>query len=84
MGDVADLNKLAHRIVKQTTDEVSGETPAQTNNFARPHKTLSQNGNGPTTPAMAAGGADHVWSLREIAGLLDSLPGSRAAVLVIT
>ncbi len=39
-------------------------------NFARPHKTLSKAG--PTTPAMAAGVADHVWSLREIAGLLES------------
>ncbi|HEY3373531.1 MAG TPA: IS1 family transposase [Candidatus Aquicultor sp.] len=38
-------------------------------NFARPHKTLS----GPykTTPAMAAGIADHVWTLEEIAKLLD-------------
>jgi len=38
-------------------------------NFARPHKTLSK----PyaTTPAMAAGVADHVWSLQEIAELLD-------------
>jgi hypothetical protein len=25
----------------------------------------------PTTPAMAAGVADHVWSLQEIAALLD-------------
>jgi len=25
----------------------------------------------PTTPAMAAGVADHVWTLKEIAGLLD-------------
>jgi hypothetical protein len=38
-------------------------------NFARPHKTLSDPY--PTTPAMAAGVADHVWSLREIAELLD-------------
>ena len=38
-------------------------------NFARPHKTLSKPY--PTTPAMAAGVADHVWSLREIAELLD-------------
>jgi hypothetical protein len=38
-------------------------------NFARPHKTLSDPY--PTTPAMAAGVADHVWSLEEIAGLLD-------------
>ena len=34
-------------------------------NFARPHKTLE------CTPAMAAGIADHRWSLAEIAGLLD-------------
>lgn len=39
-------------------------------NFARPHKTLTKKY--PTTPAMAAGVADHVWSLEEIAGLLDS------------
>ena len=39
-------------------------------NFARPHKTLSDPY--PTTPAMAAGVADHVWSLREIAELLDA------------
>ena len=34
-------------------------------NFARIHKTLR------VTPAMAAGLADHVWSLEEIVGLLD-------------
>jgi IS1 family transposase len=34
-------------------------------NFARTHKTLER------TPAMAAGVADHRWSLTEIAGLLD-------------
>lgn len=34
-------------------------------NFARPHQTLGM------TPAMAAGVADHRWSLTEIAGLLD-------------
>jgi hypothetical protein len=38
-------------------------------NFARPHQTLSKPY--PTTPAMAAGVADHVWTVREIAGLLD-------------
>src|SRR6266508_6671419 len=38
-------------------------------NFARPHKTLSTPY--PTTPAMAAGVADHVWSLEEIVSLLD-------------
>ncbi|MEX2246180.1 MAG: hypothetical protein WEC75_05790 [Dehalococcoidia bacterium] len=35
-------------------------------NFARKH--ISLNGE---TPAMAAGVTDHVWSLEEIAGLLD-------------
>lgn len=35
-------------------------------NFARVHKTLG------TTPAVAAGVADHVWTIREIAELLDS------------
>ena len=35
-------------------------------NFARVHQTLG------VTPAMAAGVADHKWSLQEIAGLLDS------------
>jgi IS1 family transposase len=34
-------------------------------NFGRTHQTLQM------TPAMAAGVADHKWSLREIAGLLD-------------
>jgi hypothetical protein len=38
-------------------------------NFARPHSALADPY--PTTPAMAAGVADHVWSLEEIAGLLD-------------
>jgi IS1 family transposase len=38
-------------------------------NFARPHKSLSKPY--PTTPAMAAGISDHVWTLEEVAGLLD-------------
>ena len=38
-------------------------------NFARPHKSLGKPY--PTTSAMAAGVADHVWSLEEIARLLD-------------
>ncbi len=38
-------------------------------NFARPHKSLADLY--PRTPAMAAGVADHVWTLTEIAGLLD-------------
>ncbi len=42
-------------------------------NFARPHKTLTKANHGyPTTPAMAAGVADRVWTLAEFAGLLDT------------
>ncbi len=38
-------------------------------NFARPHQTLADPY--PRTPAMAAGVADHVWTMQEIAALLD-------------
>jgi len=38
-------------------------------NFARPHKSLANPY--PRTPAMAAGVADRVWTLEQIAGLLD-------------
>jgi IS1 family transposase len=38
-------------------------------NFARPHRSLKDRY--PRTPAMAAGVADHIWSLEEIAALLD-------------
>jgi hypothetical protein len=41
-------------------------------NFARPHQTLTARHGRPTTPAMAAGVAHHVWSVFEIAKLLDS------------
>jgi IS1 family transposase len=42
-------------------------------NFARPHMTLTKSHplHYPTTPAMAAGIADHVWSIEEICALLD-------------
>jgi IS1 family transposase len=36
-------------------------------NFAKPHGSLGKN----QTPAMAAGVADHVWTMQEIAALLD-------------
>ena len=39
-------------------------------NFARPHQTLSKPY--PTTPAMAAGVADHVWTIGEIVALLSN------------
>jgi len=38
-------------------------------NFARPHQSLSNPYK--RTPAMAAGVADHIWTLSEIANLLD-------------
>ena len=38
-------------------------------NFARPHKTLANPY--PTTPAMAAGVTDHVWTIEEIVGLVN-------------
>jgi len=39
-------------------------------NFARPHKSLANPY--PRTPAMAAGVADHVWSMEEIVSLLSN------------
>ena len=40
-------------------------------NFARPHTTLTKANKGyPTTPAMAAGLTDHVWTINEMLGLL--------------
>ena len=42
-------------------------------NFGRPHKSLSKPY--PTTPAMAVGLTDHVWSVEEMLSLLDR--GSR-------
>lgn len=45
-------------------------------NFARAHQSLAiDNETGPRTkrtPAMAAGVAEHIWTLREIAALLES------------
>lgn len=38
-------------------------------NYCRPHKTLSKPY--PTTPAMAAGLSDHVWTIEELLSLLD-------------
>jgi hypothetical protein len=42
-------------------------------NFARVHKTLR------VTPAMEAGTANHVWTIKEIVGLLDSNDSKIAA-----
>ncbi|HUQ15694.1 MAG TPA: IS1 family transposase [Gemmatimonadales bacterium] len=42
-------------------------------NFCRPHTTLTKAHpqHYPTTPAMAAGLTDHVWTVEELCGLLD-------------
>ena len=42
-------------------------------NFCRAHMTLTQDHphRYPTTPAMAAGLADHVWTVEEVCALLD-------------
>jgi hypothetical protein len=42
-------------------------------NFVRPHTTLTKAhpNRYPTTPAMAAGVADHVWTVEEVCALLD-------------
>ena len=41
-------------------------------NFCRPHGTLTKAKGGiHTTPAMAAGVSDHVWTVEELIGLLD-------------
>jgi len=43
-----------------------------TYNFCKPHGTLTKAAKGVhTTPAMASGVADHVWSVEEVLGLLD-------------
>ena len=42
-------------------------------NYCQIHKTLR------VTPAMEAGLADHVWSMEELAGLLDQAPQYGAA-----
>lgn len=40
-------------------------------NYIRPHGTLSKAAGRKTTPAMAAGLTDHVWTWEEVAGMLD-------------
>ena len=51
-------------------------------NFGRPHTTLTKRY--PTTPAMVAGVADHVWTAEEIVGLLDPAQAVGGAGLLPT
>ena len=45
-------------------------------NFCRKHQTLAKTRGGlHTTPAMAAGIADHVWTLEGVVGLLEAVEG---------
>jgi hypothetical protein len=41
-------------------------------NYCRPHQTLTKAAKGiKTTPAMACGLTDHVWTVEEVLGLMD-------------
>jgi hypothetical protein len=41
-------------------------------NYCRPHQTLTKAANGTkTTPAMASGLTDHVWTVKDIVALMD-------------
>lgn len=43
-------------------------------NYVRPHQTLTERAEGrKTTPAMAAGVADHVWSYEDVLAMMDRL-----------
>jgi hypothetical protein len=43
-------------------------------NFCRAHETLTKVAGKKTTPAMAAGKADHIWTLDEVIGLIHEKP----------
>ena len=60
------------RLTSAFSRKLENLTAAVLLHFARPHQTLTERYGTPTSPAMAAGVADHAWTLAEIAGLLDS------------
>src|SRR5688500_15734053 len=48
-------------------------------NYCRPHQTLTKAANGiRTTPAMAAGVTDHVWTVEEILAKMDGPIGQKS------
>lgn len=53
------------------TETIGRQLDSMHYNFGRPHQTLTKKYGRPTTAAMAAGIADHPWSLTQIAELLD-------------
>ena len=64
--------RLTNAFSKKVENHVHALSPFYMHyNFARPHQTLTKASGRPTTPAMAAGKANHVWSLTQIAELLD-------------
>jgi IS1 family transposase len=70
-------NRRMTRLTNAFSKSVEHHAPAMAMtfmfyNFARPHQTLTKKARGiKTTPAMAAGVADHVWSVEEMIGLLN-------------
>ncbi len=61
------FTRLTHAFSKKVENLAHAVSPHfMYYNFARKHQTLG------TTPAVAAGVADHVWTIQEIVGLLDS------------
>ncbi len=77
--DHADGDAPVHRLTNAFSKKVDNLMAAVSlhfmhYNYARPHQTLTKRYGTPTTPAMAAGLAYHVWTLTEIAGLLDVKP----------
>jgi hypothetical protein len=45
-------------------------------NFIRPHQTLTAQAGQKTTPAMAAGVADHGWTMEDLIAMMERLQGA--------
>lgn len=65
------LRNRTGKYLKKTDDRTQA-LRFMLHNYCRPHAGLTSAANGiETTPAMAAGLADHVWSLEEILGRME-------------